>query len=72
MGFGFFYLSLLHSLCEAIFRHTLRLSSELKRGMPKHSSRGTHSSSDERPERKGLGEERRGEVDLSEVTWKNK
>lgn len=48
----FFYLSLLHSLCEAIFRHTLRLSSELKRGMPKHSSRGTHSSSDDRAERK--------------------
>lgn len=54
-----FYLSLLHSLCEAIFRHTLRFSSELKRGMPKHSSRGTHSSSDERSERKGLSEARR-------------
>lgn len=49
----FFYLSLQHSLCEAIFRHTLRLSSELKRGMPKHSSRGTHSSSALRAERNG-------------------
>lgn len=48
---GLFYLSLLHSLCEAIFRHTLRLSSELKRGMPKQSSRGTHSSSDESAEK---------------------
>lgn len=52
MKMGFYrllrYLSLLQSLCEAIFRHTFRLSSELKRGMPKHSSRGTHSSSDER------------------------
>lgn len=46
-----YYLSLLHSLCEAIFRHTLRLSSELKRGMPKQSSRGTHSSSDESAEK---------------------
>lgn len=43
----FLYLSLLQSLCEAIFRHTLRLSSELKRGIPKHSSRGTHSSSED-------------------------
>lgn len=49
----FLYLSLLQSLCEAIFRHTLRLSSELKRGIPKHSSRGTHSSSEEGAEKKG-------------------
>lgn len=47
------YLSLLQSLCEAIFRHTLRLSSELKRGIPKHSSRGTHSSSEDGAEKTG-------------------
>lgn len=59
VAFLFFHLSLLQSLCEAIFRHTLRLSSELKRGMPKQSSSGTHSSSDERAERKGLTRQRR-------------
>lgn len=46
------YLSPLQSLCEAIFRHTLRLSSELKRGIPKHSSRGTHSSSEDGAEKR--------------------
>lgn len=59
VAFLFFHLSLLQSLCEAIFRHTLRLSSELNRGMPKQSSSGTHSSSDERAERKGLTRQRR-------------
>lgn len=39
------YLSLLQSLCAAIFWQMRRLSSELKSGIPKHSSSGTHSSS---------------------------
>lgn len=46
---GFSYLSLLQSLCDTILWQTLRFSSELKSGIPKHSSRGTHSSSLEEP-----------------------
>ena len=39
------HLSLLHSPWLAIFRQTFLFNSELKSGIPKHNSKGTHSSS---------------------------
>lgn len=39
------YLSLLHRPCVAIFWQTFRFNSELNKGIPKHSSRGTQSAS---------------------------